>query len=96
MVAPVVEAPPVVEPDPVDDAAPVIDPPKADDKPKKGAAVPLDKFIAKHEKASQDVDLVITAISHPDATEHFHNGVFAGFPVTPGELSATYSDGTKH
>ena len=95
------EAPPVAEPDPVPpvvDAAPVDETPK-DEKPaapKKGEAIALDKFIRKHEEASQEAGLVVTAISHPDAKERFHDGVYAGFPVTPGDLSATYSDGSKH
>jgi hypothetical protein len=63
--------------------------------PKK-AHMPLDDYIEHHEKAAQDVGLVVTAISHPDAKPRHHDGVYSGFPVTPGELSAIYSDGSKH
>ena len=78
-----VEAPPVevVEPE---TAAPAPDVPVPD----------LDDFIAGHERAAQDVDLVVTAISHPDAKPRHHNGVYSGFPITTGELLATYSDGS--
>lgn len=61
------------------------------------ASVPdLDDFIADHERAAQAVDLVVTAISHPAAKPRHHNGVYSGFPITTGELSATYSDGSVH
>lgn len=61
------------------------------------ACVPdLDDFIAGHERAAQAVDLVVTAISHPAAKPRHHSGVYSGFPITTGELSATYSDGSKH
>ncbi|WP_208281727.1 hypothetical protein [Massilia oculi] len=65
--------------------------------PAPAAAVPdLDEFIATHERAAQAVDLVVTAISHPDAKPRHHVGVYSGFPITTGELSATYSDGSTH
>lgn len=85
--APVAIDPPVVE------IKPAPPPPPA---PSKKAAEPLDEYIAKHEQAAQDDGLVVTAISHPDAKDRHHDGVYSGFPVTGGELSATYSDGTKH
>jgi hypothetical protein len=56
----------------------------------------LDAFIARHEAAAQAIGLVVTAISYPGAAARLHEGVYAGFPVTPGDLSATYSDGSKH
>lgn len=56
----------------------------------------LDDFITGHERAAQAVDLVVTAISHPDAKPRHHAGVYSGFPITTGELLATYSDGSKH
>lgn len=60
-------------------------------------AVPdLDDFITGHERAAQAVDLVVTAISHPDAKPRHHAGVYSGFPITTGALSATYSDGSTH
>ena len=61
------------------------------------APVPeLDDFITVHEKASQAVDLVVTAISHPNAKPRLHVGVYSGFPITTGELLATYNDGSTH
>lgn len=79
------EAPPieVVEPE---DAAPAPAAPVPD----------LDDFITGHERAAQELDLVVTAISHPDAKPRHHNGVYSGFPITTGELLATYSDGSTH
>lgn len=62
-----------------------------------GATVPeLDDYIAGHEKAAQDAGLVVTAISHPAAKPRTHLGVYSGFPIETGELSATYSDGSTH
>lgn len=79
------EAPPVVVAKP-EDAAPT-----------PAVAVPdLDDFIAGHERAAQAVDLVVTAIAHPAAKPRHHAGVYSGFPITTGELSATYSDGSTH
>ena len=56
----------------------------------------LSDYIATHEKAAQAVELVVTAISHPDATPRHHPGVYSGFPIAVGPLQATYSDGSKH
>jgi hypothetical protein len=56
----------------------------------------LDAFIARHEAAALAANVVVTAISYPGAVARPHEGVYSGFPVTPGELSATYSDGSKH
>ena len=65
--------------------------------PAPAVAMPdLDDYIAGHERAAQAVDLVVTAISHPDAKPRHHAGVYSGFPITTGELSATYSDGSMH
>lgn len=70
---------------------------KTKDAPAKGEITEtLDAYITRHEEASQTLGLVVTAISYPGAVARAHDGVFAGFPVTPGELSATYSDGSKH
>lgn len=77
-------------------------PPVAVEKPKPAAPAPavampdLDDYIAGHERAAQAVDLVVTAISHPDAKPRHHAGVYSGFPITTGDLSATYSDGSTH
>jgi hypothetical protein len=70
--------------------------PKAPQAPKAAAAPALESYIARHETTAQDAGLVVTAISHPGATECHHDGVYSGFPITAGELSATYSDGSKH
>jgi hypothetical protein len=60
-------------------------------------AIPeLDVFIADHERAAQAIGQVVTAISYPDATPRLHVGVYSGFPITAGELQATYSDGSVH
>ena len=59
-------------------------------------AVELDAFIAQHERAAQADGLVVTAISYPGAVPRLHPGVYSGFPITTGELLATYSDGSKH
>lgn len=56
----------------------------------------LDAFITEHERAAQAGGHVVTAISHPDARPRHHNGVYSGFPITTGELLATYSDGSTH
>ena len=56
----------------------------------------LDAFIARHETEAQAAGLVVTAVSYPGAVARPHEGVYAGFPVTPGDLLATYSDGSKH
>lgn len=56
----------------------------------------LDDFIAQHEKEAQDAGLVVTAITHPTAKPRMHPGVYSGFPIATGELSATYSDGSTH
>lgn len=78
-----VEAPPVEVAKPADAA------------PAPTAPVPeLDDFITGHERAAQAVDLVVTAISHPGAKPRHHAGVYSGFPITTGELAATYSDGS--
>ena len=70
---------------------------KTKDAPTKGEITEtLDAFITRHEAEAQAADLVVTAISYPGAVARPHDGVYAGFPVTPGELSATYSDGSKH
>jgi hypothetical protein len=58
--------------------------------------VDLEAFIAQHERAAQAAGLVVTAISYPGATPRLHPGVYSGFPITTGELSATYSDGSTH
>ncbi len=59
-------------------------------------AVDLDAFIAQHERAAQADGLVVTSISYPGAAPRLHPGVYSGFPIADGELSATYSDGSKH
>lgn len=56
----------------------------------------LDAFIKRHETEAQSAGLVVTAVSYPGAVARPHEGVYAGFPVTPGDLSVTYSDGSKH
>lgn len=61
------------------------------------AGIPdLDAFIAQHEHAAQDIGQVVTAISHPDAKPRLHTGVYSGFPISAGDLQATYSDGSTH
>lgn len=82
-------------------AAPPEQPPEAPREPvaKPEAAAPapdLDDYIAAHEKAAQDVDLVVTAISHPTAKPGHRIGVYSGFPIASGPLQATYSDGSTH
>lgn len=69
---------------------------KAEPPPATAPVPELDDFITVHEKASQSVDLVVTAISHPTARPRHHNGVYSGFPITTGELLATYNDGSTH
>src|SRR5687768_4389366 len=56
----------------------------------------LDEFIAGHEKVAQAADLTVTAITFPGESPRSYAGVYAGFPLTDGLPSATYSDGTKH
>lgn len=69
---------------------------KAESAPATAPVPELDDFITVHEKAAQVVDLVVTAISHPTARPRHHNGVYSGFPITTGELQATYNDGSTH
>jgi hypothetical protein len=75
---------------------PPIEVAKAEPAPAAAPAPDLDDFIAMHEKAAQAVDLVVTAISHPTARPRHHAGVYSGFPITTGELLATYNDGSTH
>lgn len=64
---------------------------------KPAADVPaLDVYIAEHEAAAQKTGLVVTKITHPEGASRVYPGVYAGIPVEAGELSATYSDGSKH
>jgi hypothetical protein len=69
---------------------------KTKEAPKGEITETLDAFIARHEAAALAANVVVTAISYPGAVARPHEGVYSGFPVTPGELSATYSDGSKH
>lgn len=87
-------APAVIDaPEPPVDAAPA----PAAPAPVADEPIPdLDDYIAGHERAAQAVDLVVTAISHPAAKPRHHQGVYSGFPVDRGPLSATYSDGSTH
>lgn len=64
--------------------------------PVKAGTPELDVFIGQHERAAQAIGQVVTAISYPDATPRLHAGVYSGFPITGGELLATYSDGSTH
>lgn len=62
-----------------------------------GMPIPeLDAFITEHERASQAIGQVVTAISYPDAKPRLHVGVYSGFPIAAGDLQATYSDGSTH
>lgn len=83
---------PVDEPTPEPAAAPAAAPAPAADEP----LPDLEDFITGHERAAQAVDLVVTAISHPAAKPRHYPGVYSGFPITTGALSATYSDGSTH
>jgi hypothetical protein len=65
-------------------------------KAKAAPELTLEQFIAGHEKVAQAAELVVTAITYPAASAHAYTGVYAGFPVTDGLPSATYSDGSKH
>lgn len=56
----------------------------------------LEDFISGHEKVAQAADLVVTAITFPGESARTYTGVYAGFPLTDGIPSATYSDGSKH
>jgi hypothetical protein len=62
----------------------------------KAEVMPLDLFIAEHEKAAQGGGLVVTKLTHPDAEERIFPGIYAGIPVAKGEPAAIYSDGSKH
>jgi hypothetical protein len=70
--------------------------PREQDKPAAAEVPELDDYIALHEKAAQDAGLVVTAIAHPSAKPRIHIGVYSGFPIAAGDLSATYSDGSTH
>lgn len=58
--------------------------------------IDLEAFIAMHEAEAQKSGLVVTKLTHPDGVERIYPGVYAGIPIEQGELSATYSDGSKH
>lgn len=64
--------------------------------PAKPGTPDLDAFITTHERAAQAIGQVVTAISYPDATPRLHAGVYSGFPISAGDLLATYSDGSTH
>jgi len=65
-------------------------------KAKAAPELTLEQFIAGHEKVAQAADLTVTAITYPGETARTYSGVYAGFPLTDGLPSATYSDGSKH
>jgi len=90
---PIDDVPALIEQQP---ESPPVEVVKAEPPPATAPVPELDDFITVHEKASQAVDLVVTAISHPTARPRHHNGVYSGFPITTGELLATYSDGSTH
>jgi hypothetical protein len=102
--APETEAPEVVPEDDPEDALlpePQPEPPPVEivalaPEPEPEPLPELDDFIAVHERASQDIGQVVTAISYPDATPRLHVGVYSGFPIAAGDLQATYSDGSTH
>jgi hypothetical protein len=56
----------------------------------------LEVYIAQHETDAMAIGQVVTKIIHPDGAERVFPGRYAGIPVEAGELSAIYSDGSKH
>lgn len=93
--APPAEAPQAPEPA-AEPEAPAPAEPTTQEQPAAAEIPELDDYIAQHEKAAQDAGLVVTALSHPAAKPRMHLGVYSGFPIDAGELSAIYSDGSTH
>lgn len=60
------------------------------------AAPKLKDFIREHEQAAQELGAVVAAITHPEASPGVYQGVYSGIRTFEGDLSATYSDGSKH
>lgn len=56
----------------------------------------LSAHIREHEDRAMAMNLVVTAIVHPFASPGIHDGRYAGIRIFEGDLSATYSDGSKH
>lgn len=65
-------------------------------KPSQKPVVPLADFIAHHEQAAFGAGVVVVSITHPDASPGVTQGAYSGINTFEGELSATYSDGSKH
>lgn len=60
-------------------------------------AIPkLKDFIRDHEEAAQARGVVVTSITHPEASTGVHQGVYSGIRTFEGDPSAVYSDGSKH
>jgi hypothetical protein len=81
---------------PTEPSAPAPDEPVTQEQPAADPVPELEDYIAQHEAAAQDAGLVVTAITHPTAKPRMHPGVYSGFPISTGPLSATYSDGSTH
>ncbi|CAB3928445.1 hypothetical protein [Achromobacter deleyi] len=82
-------AAPLAPVEPTQPTAPPV--PPADPVP----AEPLGTFITRHEEAAMTLGIVVTLITHPDATDCVHAGHYGGIRLAPGDALATYSDGTQ-
>lgn len=58
-------------------------------------AEPLDDFLRRIECAHIDRDAYAVAATHPDATARVWPGTYSGIRISQGDVSVTYSDGSK-
>lgn len=61
----------------------------------KAPAEPLDDFLYRVEGAHIDRDVYAVAATHPEATERVWPGTYGGIRLSAGDVSVTYSDGSK-
>ena len=62
----------------------------------KEPAETLDAYIRRHEREANERGIVVARIDYPGAEARVYPGTYAGIRVLDGDLSATYSDGSKH
>lgn len=56
----------------------------------------MGEFVKHHEQQAAKKGLVVTQITHPDASGGIHQGRHAGIRTRKGEPQAVYNDGSKH
>lgn len=76
---------------PIEPPAPPIEPPIAP-----VTALNLRDYIREQEDAAEALGVVLTHISHPDASGEIMQGRYSGIRTSEGNPAATYSDGSTH